>query len=380
MGQQGQHHLRTAWNAESQAPPRTIWVIIHILRSTWLAWRFQLEKDWLNLGSEDRRVCWLSCSHGPRRGWVITFPRPPDPPFPLWSPAQIPAVDSVTEGEPWGFWSLLYHITSKKWAQMSGMRIPCNSPSLRLPAVHAGNVFLLRAPIWCSWPCSGPLQTDGLGKCWGYCRSLQMCPLISSLAPVPALARLLRCPWKSARDEAKRLPGPAPTRREARRSWAGRMLSWDWGRCSWSPAGSAGYWKTRHRLVFGAPVHCPGLPWVLAPPAPLSTCCWQPEAGAGRWGGCQREATGYSSELRPPCCLWKQLSVGAWPDAFHREWLSSGLWPGLCGGGCWTERGPGGREGGPVTVADGIQPRADGECLLQYAFPLLISSWAELIN
>lgn len=32
--------------------------------------------------------------------------------------------------------------------------------------------------------------------------------------------------------------------------------------------------------------------------------------GAGG-GGCQREATGYSSELRPPCCLWKQLSVGA---------------------------------------------------------------------
>ena len=26
---------------------------------------------------------------------------------------------------------------------MSGMRIPCNSPSLRLPAVHAGKVFLL---------------------------------------------------------------------------------------------------------------------------------------------------------------------------------------------------------------------------------------------
>ena len=262
---------------------------------------------------------------------------------------------------------------------MSGMRIPPNSPSSRLPAVHVGKVFLLRAPIWCSWPCSGPLQTDGLGKCWGCCRSLLICPLISSLAPVPALARLLRCPRKSARDEAKQLPGPAPTQWEARRSWAGGMLSWDWGRCSWSPAASAGYWKTRHRLVFAAPVHCPGLPWVLAPPAPLSTCCWQPEAGAGR-GGCQREATGCSSELRPPCCLWKQLSVGAWPDAFHQEWLSSGLWPGLCGGGCWTEWGPGGREGGPVTVADGIQPRADGECLFQYAFPLLISSWAELIN
>ena len=105
MGQQGQHHLRIGWNVESQAPPQTIWVIIHILRSTWLAWTFQLEKHWLNLGSEDRRVCWLSCSHGPWRGWVITFPRPPDPPFPLWSPAQIPAADSVTEGEPWGFWS-----------------------------------------------------------------------------------------------------------------------------------------------------------------------------------------------------------------------------------------------------------------------------------
>ena len=108
--------------------------------------------------------------------------------------------------------------------------------------------------------------------------------------------------------------------------------------------------------------------------------CYPCAVGNLKPGGCQWEATSYSLELCLPCCLWKQLSVGTWLDAFHEEWLSSGLWLGLCGGGCWTEWGPGGREGGPATVADGIRPRADSKCLLQYAFLLLISSWAELIN
>lgn len=123
-----------------------------------------------------------------------------------------------------------------------------------------------------------------------------------------------------------------------------------------------------------APVPCPWLALFWSSSSSLSTCCWQFHARA-----LPTEATVCCWELLLPCCLWKQFFTGARPDAFHKEWLSSSLCPGAWQWGAAGQRAR--RRGGELaTVADGIWPREDVECLLQYAFSLLISSWAELIN
>lgn len=87
---------------------------------------------------------------------------------------------------------------------------------------------------------------------------------------------------------------------------------------------------------------------------------------------CWGVANGRPLSAAPSCFLPAACeSSSSWetrPDAFHKEWLSSRLWHGasqreLLDGGL------GGRGGDPATVADGSWPKADVECLLQYAFP-----------
>lgn len=69
---------------------------------------------------------------------------------------------------------------------------------------------------------------------------------------------------------------------------SGTVLSWNRGWCHLEPRLHLlgwGYWMTRHRLVFAAPVPCPVLALLLASSSSLSTCCWQSNAGGLPMGG-----------------------------------------------------------------------------------------------
>ena len=230
---------------------------------------------------------------------------------------------------------------------MSGMSIPRDSPSSKCDCLlllwqsQRGGFPLFPAPIFCSWPCSGPVETDGLGKGWGCCDSLLMGLLISSLAPVPVPVLLLWLFHQCARDKAKLPPGPAPKWWEAK-GWVRKCtkLKPDW--CSCSPGCVCGCEVIRWQGI--------GLSLLLQSPALGWPGSWQlfsctPHAvGNQVLGSCQWEATIHCSELLPPRCLWKQLFMGVQLDDFHQGQLSSGLWCGLCHGGYWTEGQKGGEE------------------------------------
>lgn len=178
---------------------------------------------------------------------------------------------------------------------------PCGKGSRKVSPAPCSHLVLLTF--------SGLLQTDGLGKCWGCCRSLLMCPLISFLAPVPALACLLQCPRKSARDEAKQLPWPCSHTTGSQKKLSRKDAELRPGLMLLIRAVSAGFRKTRPRLVllFQSPALGCLRSWHLL-------LCYPCAVGNPMLGACQREAAGYSSGCFPSAvaCLARktQLSVG----------------------------------------------------------------------
>lgn len=117
-----------------------------------------------------------------------------------------------------------------------------------------------------------------------------------------------------------------------------------------------------------------GWPCALAPPSPLSTCWWQSSARGLLMGGRCLLLPAAASLL-----FAKAVPQGstAWCLAQRMPVIKAVAWG-------FTVRVAGlrvRREGTDLaTAANGIWPRVDVESLLQYAFPFLISSWAELVS